>query len=72
MGATVPKELTDPLKSLSYEEIKKEILEGAPRDFFEENNRIKDSLHVSDEEIMTGVAFDFRRKLDTLLKEFGW
>jgi hypothetical protein len=72
MGASIPKELTDPLKSASYEEIKKEILEGAPRDFFEENERLKDSLHVSDEEIMTGVAFDFRRKLDSLLKEFGW
>jgi len=72
LGTSVPKELTDPLKSASYEEIKKEILEGAPRDFFEENERLKDSLHISDEEIMTGVAFDFRRKLDSLLKEFGW
>ena len=72
LGTSIPKELTDPLKSASYEEIKKEILEGAPRDFFEENERLKDSLYISDEEIMTGVAFDFRRKLDTLLKEFGW
>jgi hypothetical protein len=72
MGAVIPKELTDPLKSASYEEIKKEILSGAPQDFFEENERLKDSLHVADEEIMTGVAFDFRRKLDSLLKEFGW
>lgn len=72
MGAGVPKELTEPLKSATYEEIKKEILEGAPRDFFEENNRLKDTLHVTDEELMTGVAFDFRRKLDSLLKEFGW
>lgn len=72
MGSTVPKELTDPLKSASYEEIKREILEGAPRDFFEENERLKDSLFVSDEEIMTGVAFDFAPKNKTLLSEFGW
>ncbi len=72
LGTTAPTELTDQLKTASYEEIKKEILEGAPRDFFEENERLKDTLHISDEEIMTGVAFDFRRKLDNLLKEFGW
>lgn len=72
IGTTVPKELTDPLKSASYEEIKREILEGAPHDFFEDNERLKDSLHISDEEIMTGVAFDLRRRLDSLLKEFGW
>ncbi len=72
IGTAIPKELTDPLKSASYEEIKKEILEGAPRDFFEENERLKNSLHVGNDEVMTGVAFDFRRKMDSLLKEFGW
>jgi hypothetical protein len=74
MGSSVPRELTEPLKSASYAEIKKEILDGAPRDFFDTttSNRKENSLFVADEEIMAGVAFDFRRKLDSLLKEFGW
>ncbi len=72
MGAGMPRELSEPLKSASYEEIKREIIEGAPRSFFEDNERILNPLHTVDEEVMAGVAFDFRRRLDNLLKEFGW
>ena len=70
MGAPVPKELTQPLQSLSYEEIKREILEGAPKDIFKDEE--KNSLFSNDEEVLPGVAFEFKRKLHSLLNEFGW
>lgn len=72
IGAAVPKELTAPMTSLSYEEIKKEIMEGAPKNIFETDERRINPLFVAEDEIMPGVAFEFRRKLHSLLNEFGW
>lgn len=71
MGADVPQELKQPFKSSIYEEIRREILEGAPRDFLSE--RSPDPILLpDDEDIMAGVVYSFRRKYDRLLREFGW
>lgn len=71
MGAEIPKELASPFKTSVYEEIKREILEGAPQDLIslETHDPI---LIPDDDDILAGVVFNFRRKHDKLLKEFGW
>ena len=68
MGADVPKELSTPFKTTIYEEIKKEILEGAPKDLISNN----DPTFMPDDETLAGVVFNFKRKHDKILKEFGW
>jgi hypothetical protein len=71
MGADVPKELKQPFKSSIYEEIRKEILEGAPKDLLSE--RSPDPILLpDDEDIMAGVVYSFRRRYEKLLREFGW
>jgi hypothetical protein len=70
LGSGVPKEFTETIKSTSYEEIKREIMDGS--DKFEENEKLINSMQSVDEEMAAGVAFDFRRKFDKLLSEFGW
>jgi len=51
------------------EEIKRELLEGAPINLLESNISEKWS---EDDDMLTGVVLNFRRKHDRLLKEFGW
>lgn len=70
MGAEIPKELASPFKTSVYEEIKREILEGAPKDMI--TLETNDPLIPDDDDILAGVVFNFRRKHDRLLKEFGW
>jgi hypothetical protein len=69
VGADVPKELMDVFKSEVYEEIKKELAEGAPEDFMEEEF---DIFSIYQEDVTPGVVFNVRRKFDKLLKEFDW
>jgi len=71
MGADVPKELKQPFKSSIYEEIRREILEGAPKDLLSERS-LDPILLPDDEDIMAGVVYSFRRKYDKLIREFGW
>ncbi len=73
MGAVVPKELTDHTKNASYEEIKNEIMELNSKDFYADNlfSR-KNPIFSPDEEMSVGIAWDFRRRLNDLLQEFGW
>jgi len=70
MGAEVPEEVTQAFKSLTYEEIKKEILEGIEEDLIEEKSI--DPLVPNREDIMPGVVFNFTRAHDLIKKEFGW
>lgn len=72
LGAAIPKELTNHTKTASYEEIKNEILQGTNKDLFNEIEKRKKALLTADEESSLGVAFNFRRKLNALLEEFGW
>ena len=50
------------------EQIKKEILEGAPEDVFAPEI----DLLAYDKTEIDSVTFDIRRKYDSLLREFGW
>jgi hypothetical protein len=71
MGAEIPKELASPFKTSVYEEIKREIMEGSPKDLISEVSN--DPILIPDEDdILAGVVFNFRRRHDKLLKEFGW
>ena len=70
VGAEVPKEITSVFKTEMYEEIKREILEGAPQDVFGNPNE-NDPLYYKDGDL-NSVAFDIRRKYHNLLIEFGW
>src|SRR5262252_2433714 len=69
MGAEVPKEITATFKTEIYEEIKRELQEGAPQDFIEDPT---DLLAPDKDDILPGVMFNYQRKYDKLLREFGW
>ena len=51
-----------------YEEIKRELLDGKPEDIIGTNKDLFDG----DDDIFNSDAMQFRRKNNTLLKEFGW
>lgn len=68
IGPSVVKPGTEVTKTVDYEKIKQEIMEGAPEDMFENTKNIMSTL---DEE-QAGIAYDFRRRNEGLLKEFGW
>jgi len=69
VGADVPKEVMDVFKSEIYEEIKKEIRDGAPENWVEEE---EDFFELYKEDVTPGVVFNVKRRYDRLLKEFGW
>ena len=69
IGADVPQEVTSVFKTELYEQIKKEILEGAPEDMFAPETI---DLLAYDKTELNSLAFDVRRKYDSLLREFGW
>jgi thiol-disulfide isomerase/thioredoxin len=69
IGADVPKELLDTFKTEVFDEIKRELKEGAPEDFIEEDEDIFENYGA---DVMPGVVFNVRRKNDRLLREFGW
>jgi len=71
MGAEIPKELASPFKTSVYEEIKREIMEGSPKDLLSDSTN-DPILIPDDDDILAGVVFNFRRRHDKLLKEFGW
>ena len=68
IGPVVSNEFTEATKSVDYEQIKKEIMEGVENDMFEDYRKIISTL---DEE-QAGAAYEFRRRSETLLREFGW
>lgn len=70
MGAEVPREITSTLKTQVYEQIKKELLEGRPEDYFVEEE--VDLLAPDKDSILSPVMFNIERRNDRLLKEFGW
>jgi hypothetical protein len=69
MGAEVPAEITAAFKTQIYEEIKIELKRGAPVNIIEEEI---DLLAGEKEDVMPGVIFNFNRRYDKLLREFGW
>jgi hypothetical protein len=71
IGADVPKELTQTLSSEVYSEIKAELQRGAPEDWLADEDE-QELLTPTQEDILPGVVFNYKRKHDRLLKEFGW
>ncbi len=69
LGSETPKEVTDTLKTAAYEEIRREILEGAPKDFLDEPT---DLLAPDVDDILPGVMFSAAPRARRLLAEFGW
>ena len=69
IGADVPQEVTSVFKTELYEQIKKEILEGAPEDMFGPESN---DLLAWDNTELNSLAFNFRRANENLLREFGW
>lgn len=71
VGAEVPEEMVQIFKSDIYEEIKQEILEGAPEDWVTEET--EDPILAPDpESFLPGISYVPKRRHDKLLKEFGW
>lgn len=71
VGVKVAEETTN-INAEMFEEIRKEILRDAPMDLFSEKDKDIDPFYFDREEELPGIAFTFRRKHDTILKEFGW
>jgi hypothetical protein len=69
IGPSITNHKVEPMKAVDYEKIKKEIMEGVSED--DDILELRSSAFSLDEE-NAGVAFDFRRKNETLIKEFGW
>lgn len=71
MGAEIPMEMNSPLKSSIYAEIEKEIMAGAPENFFADKTAKKSYIDDGDD-MLTGVILNYKRKNDGILKLFGW
>jgi hypothetical protein len=70
VGAQLTKEQEAPLKSVSYEEIKRELMELVNEEMGKDNF---DPLQLTaEEETSLGMAYSFRRKNEKILSEFGW
>lgn len=69
MGADIPAEITNTFKTEVYEEIRRELQDGAPQDWIEEDT---DVLEFGEEDVMAGVMFNVKRRYDRLLREFDW
>lgn len=73
VGADVPEEMTQIFKTETYEEIKREILEGGVEDWLGED-RIEDTFDplLAPSYDALAPSIKVKRRNDKLLKEFGW
>ena len=65
MGAKVSQEIMNSFQAQSYEDIKREIMDGAPSSWIEEE------INFIDGERKEKVS-NHKRHMDSLLREFGW
>lgn len=74
VGADVPEEMVQIFNSEVYDHIRKEIIEGSPKDLIEEEEEreFDPFFHPSEEDVLPGVLFDIKRPHENVLKEFGW
>lgn len=70
IGGDTPEELKSVVNTETYQQIKSEIMDGSPRDFIEDMPS-KNAEDLNDE-MLTGVVFNFRRKYDKIFRQFGW
>lgn len=71
MGAEIPSELINTFKMDTWEEIKRDLMEGIPEDWLAEDAE-EDILDPDKDSIMPGVFLSPKRKNDSILKEFMW
>lgn len=72
VGGPIPDEMIKIFKTEVYEEIKKEIMDGSPEDWLSIDNDDDPSLIPNPDDVLPGIVFDYKRKNDKLLREFGW
>ena len=73
LGSPVPQELIEPIQSLSYAEIRREIMDGVPKSLFVEEKKPSMLFELEqDVESMVGIAYNARSRVRKLLEEFGW
>lgn len=72
IGSQVPEEMVKIFKTEVYEEIRREILEGKPEDWANGGDTFDPIFMPDPDTILPGISWDFKRKNDRLLKEFGW
>jgi sRNA-binding carbon storage regulator CsrA len=70
VGADVPKEMLNVFKTEVYEQIKKELKDGAPENWIEDEE--DDLLEIYSDTVTPGVVFNLRRKYESLLREFNF
>jgi len=68
LGASIDTNRIDKINNEVYEEIKRELEEGKPEDVL----KITKSSLFDDDDIYNSDGVSFRRKNESLLREFGW
>ncbi len=72
VGAEIPKDLSKHLTSVDFDRFKDEIMRGAPEDWIAGDKDNMAALTLEDEDVLPGVVFNFRRRNDRVIREFGW
>lgn len=69
-----PTDMTERYKVEIYEEIKAELAKGAPEDWFETDDKDDDDpLDINwDDYHDPGIRYKYKRRHDSILKEFNW
>lgn len=70
VGSEKPIESNSLIKSQVYDDIKRELMEGRPEDFFLDDG--SDLLSLDIDSTTADLALNFYRRNDKLLREFGW
>jgi hypothetical protein len=69
VGVEIPTEITAGIRTDIYEEIKRELMENAPKNWLEED---VDLLEINRQEVLSGIVFNVQRNKENIVKEFGW
>lgn len=71
VGAVVPDSVKSVFNTEVYKDIKRQLMDGAPEDWFTDDEP-EDFFAGDSEDVLPGVVFNVKRKYDKLLREFGW
>lgn len=72
VGAAQPEEIAQVFTSKMYEDIKREMLEGAPDTWLSKVEEEIDYFGTGKEEIPASLYLNYNRPKDKLYREFGW
>jgi len=68
VGVEISKEMTDSFRTEVFEDIKAELMRGAPEDWLAARNKPEDDL----DDAPATIGRKFKRRFDAIAKEFGW